>query len=220
MDAKRLGSFLESLDPEEPEFLTKIECRALEDKVPIIRKETQRLLRFLVKYTNAERILEVGTAVGFSSLLMWEASGCRAGITTIENYDKRIEAAKENFKQCGAEAQIILLAGDAAEVLPRLTQTYQLVFMDAAKGQYLSFLPEVTRVLAEGGLLVTDNIWQDGDILESRYAVRRRDRTIHERMRAYLYELTHSEDYDTVLMDIGDGVALSCKKRSRRTENG
>jgi len=212
MDEARLKSFLESLDPEEPEYLARIEADALKDSVPVIRKETQRLLRFLVRTTKAEKILEVGTAVAYSALLMWDASGKRAKITTIENYEKRIRAAEENIRSSGAEKDITLLAGDAAEILPTLEGTYPLIFMDAAKGQYLSFLPEVTRLLSDNGLLITDNIWQDGDILESRYAVRRRDRTIHERMREYLYRLTHSDDYDTLLLNVGDGVALSRKK--------
>ncbi len=213
IDADRLESFLESLDPEESCYLDEVEKEAIREKVPIIRKETQRLLRFLVMYTNPEKILEIGTAIGYSALLMWDASGRRAGITTIENYEKRIGAAKENFMRFDAGEKITLLEGDAAKILPTLKESYPMIFMDAAKGQYLSFLPEVTRLLEEGGLLITDNIWQDGDILESRYAVRRRDRTIHERMRDYLYELTHSEVYDTVLLNIGDGVALSHRKR-------
>ena len=220
MDEERLGSFLASMDPEEPAYLTKLEEEAIRDGVPILRKETQRLLRFLIRTTQVKKILEVGTAVGYSALLMWEASGRTAGITTIENYDKRIVKAKENFARSGAETAITLLEGDAAEILPDLEDKYPLIFMDAAKGQYLSFLPKVTKLLTENGLLITDNIWQDGDILESRYAVRRRDRTIHERMREYLYQLTHSKTYDTLLLNVGDGVAISRKITEENGEAG
>ena len=210
--AERISSFIESLETERPQYLEDLETQALQDAVPIVRKETQQLLRFLVKYHKPQRILEVGTAVGFSALLMWEASERQAQITTIENYEKRIPIAKANFAKCGAQEQITLLEGDAAEVLKDLQGSYDLVFMDAAKGQYSAFLPEVLRLLKTGGLLITDNVLQEGDLLESRYAVVRRDRTIHARMREYLYELMHSEVLDSTVLNVGDGMALSVKK--------
>ncbi|MBR1470153.1 MAG: O-methyltransferase [Lachnospiraceae bacterium] len=209
---ERFASFLMSLEPEGTEWLAELEQEALAGAVPVIRKETQQLLRFLVKAFRPERILEVGTAVGFSALFLWEASGRQAQITTIENYEKRIPLARANFEKYGAARQIRLLEGDAVGVLPALAGSYQMVFMDAAKGQYPAFLPEVTRLLQPGGILVTDNVLQEGALLESRYAVVRRDRTIHARMRDYLYELTHSEDYDTAVLQAGDGVALSVRK--------
>ncbi|MBR6157026.1 MAG: O-methyltransferase [Lachnospiraceae bacterium] len=212
ISAERIRSFIESLEPECPQWLTDLEQQAVADMVPIIRKETQQLLRFLVRYSKPEQILEVGTAVGFSALLMWEASGRTARITTIENYEKRIPIARANFVKNGADAQITLLEGDAQEVLTTLDGTYPMIFMDAAKGQYSAFLPEVLRLLAPGGLLITDNVLQDGDLLESRYAVTRRDRTIHARMREYLYELMHSEMLDSTILNVGDGMALSVKK--------
>ena len=212
MSPERIRSFIESLEPECPQWLTDLERQALADMVPIIRKETQQLLRFLVRYQKPEQILEVGTAVGFSALLMWEASGKSARITTIENYEKRIPIARENFAKNGADAQITLLKGDAAEVLKTLDGAYPMIFMDAAKGQYSAFLPEVLRLLSPGGLLITDNVLQDGDLLESRYAVTRRDRTIHARMRDYLYELMHSDVLDSTILNVGDGMALSVKK--------
>ena len=212
MSPERIRSFIESLEPECPQWLTDLEQQALADMVPIIRKETQQLLRFLVRYQKPEQILEVGTAVGFSALLMWEASGKSARITTIENYEKRIPIARENFAKNGADAQITLLEGDAAEVLKTLDGAYPMIFMDAAKGQYSAFLPEMLRLLSPGGLLITDNVLQDGDLLESRYAVTRRDRTIHARMRDYLYELMHSDVLDSTILNVGDGMALSVKK--------
>ena len=156
-------------------------------------------------------ILEVGTAVGFSALLMSEYApeGCR--ITTIEKYEKRIPVARENFRRAGKEDAITLLEGDAAEILRTLDDAYDFIFMDAAKGQYLHFLPDAVRLLGEGGLLVSDNVLQDGDVLESRFAVTRRNRTIHARMRDYLYELTHHELLETVILPVGDGVSVSTK---------
>ena len=131
----------------------------------------------------------MGTAVGYSALLMSEYMPEDCHITTIEKYEKRIPIAKENFRKAGREDKITLLEGDAADILKQLDTPFDLVFMDAAKGQYPHFLPEAVRLLAPGGLLVSDNVLQEGDIIESRYAVTRRDRTIHARMRDYLYEL-------------------------------
>lgn len=159
-----------------------------------------------------ERVLEVGTAVGFSALLMSEYVPDECRITTIENYEKRIPIARENFRRAGKEGQITLLEGDAAEVLKRLDGPYDFVFMDAAKGQYIHYLPDILRLLTPGGCLVSDNVMQDGDVIESRFAVERRNRTIHARMREYLYELKHNDELTTSIIPLGDGVAVSIKQ--------
>ena len=215
MTTDRLTAFIRSLDEGNTSFLNEIEQEAREAGVPIIRPETQRLLRFLLQMQKPHRILEIGCAVGFSALLMSEYGGQDCHITTIENCEKRIVKARENVERAGREDRITLLAGDAADILPGLSGPYDMIFMDAAKGQYLSFLPEVMRLLAEDGLLLSDNVLQEGDILESRYAVRRRDRTIHGRMREYLYRITHDERLETVILPVGDGVAAS-KMRERQ----
>ena len=158
------------------------------------------------------KILEVGTAIGFSALLMSEYAPQGCHITTIEKYEKRIPLAKENFKKAGKEDKITLLEGDAVEILADMQETFDFIFMDAAKGQYIHFLPDILRLLEPGGLLVSDNILQDGDIVESKYAVTRRNRTIHNRMREYLYALTHHEKLETVILPVADGVTLSTKK--------
>lgn len=207
----RIASFIESLQPALPDWLEDIESRAVKDDVPIIRKETAALLTFMVRTRRPARILEVGSATGYSALLMWNASGGSVKIDTIEKYEKRVPIAEENFKK-NAGDMITLYAGDAAEVLPTLTQEYDMIFMDAAKGQYLSFLPEVLRLLKSGGILITDNVLQEGDVMESRYAVCRRDRTIHSRMRDYLYELMHNEALESTILSGGDGMAISYKK--------
>ncbi len=209
---ERMAAFIDSLDKGNTPFLDKIEKDALADQVPIIRKSMQSLLKFLLALTRPRNILEVGTAVGFSALLMDEYSpaGCR--ITTIEKYEKRIPVAAENFKRAGAEDRITLLEGDAAEILKTLEDSYDFIFMDAAKGQYIHFLPDIIRLLTPGGILISDNVLQDGDIVESRFAVTRRNRTIHARMRDYLYELKHSPVLETVVLPAGAGVTLSTKK--------
>lgn len=210
--AERMAAFIDSLDQGNTPWLDEIEREALEAQVPIIRKPMQSLLKFLLAYAKPKQILEVGTAVGFSALLMSEYSPADCHITTIEKYEKRIPVARENFKRAGAEDRITLMEGDAADILRELEGPYDMIFMDAAKGQYLHFMEDAMRLLAPGGLLISDNVLQDGDIVESRFAVTRRNRTIHARMREYLYELKHNPALETVILPVGDGVTLSLKK--------
>jgi predicted O-methyltransferase YrrM len=209
---ERMAVFIDSLDSGNSPFLDEIEQYALETNVPVIRKSMQSLLKFLLVLTGPKRILEVGTAIGFSALLMSEYGPKDCHITTIEKYEKRIPIARENFRRAGREEQITLLEGDAAGILKEQTGGYDLIFMDAAKGQYLHFLPDVLRLLVPGGLLVSDNVLREGDIVESRFAVSRRNRTIHARMREYLYQLKHDPRLETVVLPVGDGVTLSTKK--------
>ena len=209
---ERLVTYINSLDAGNTAMLDQIEREATADYVPIIRKEMQSFLKFLLAMKKPARILEVGTAVGFSAILMAEYDPVPCQITTIENYEKRIQIARENFKRAGKEAQIALLEGDAAEVLKTLEGPYDFIFMDAAKGQYIHFLPEILRLLAKDGVLVSDNVLQDGDVIESRFAVTRRNRTIHKRMREYLYTLTHSEELVTAVLPVGEGITLSTRR--------
>jgi len=211
---ERMAAFIDSFDKGNTPFLDEIEKYASETQVPVIRKSMQSLLKFLLELSKPKSILEVGTAVGFSALLMSEYAPEDCHITTIEKYEKRIPIARENFRRAGREDRISLLEGDAAEILKRLAGSFDLVFMDAAKGQYIHFLPDIMRLLSEGGLLVSDNVLQDGDIMESRFAVTRRNRTIHARMREYLYELKHHPGLETVILPVGDGVTLSVKKQT------
>lgn len=208
---ERMTTFINSMDPGNPEYLNELEKYALDTFVPIIRKDMQAYLKFLMVQCQPKTILEVGTAVGFSALLMSEYAP-EAKIITIENYDKRIPIARANFEKYGKSDRITLLEGDAMEILPTLEGSYDFIFMDAAKGQYINFLPEILRLLTPGGMLVSDNVLQDGDIIESKYAVVRRDRTIHTRMRDYLYELKHMEGITTAILPVGDGVTVSVKR--------
>lgn len=209
---ERMSTFINSFEGGKTPFLDELELDARKNNVPIIRTDMQALLRFLMISYKPLKILEVGTAVGFSALLMREYAPEDCHITTIEKYEKRIPEAKENFRKAGAEDSITLLEGDAAEILKGLNEEFDFIFMDAAKGQYMAFLPELLRVLAPGGMLVSDNVLQDGDIIESRYAVTRRNRTIHSRMRDYLFELKNNPALETVILPVGDGVTLSFKK--------
>lgn len=211
---ERLVTYINSLGTGNTEILETIEKEALAAYVPIIRKEMQQFLKTLLAIRRPVRILEVGTAVGFSAILMAEYNPQSCQITTIENYEKRIPVARENFRRAGYENQITLLEGDAAEVLKTLKEPYDFIFMDAAKGQYIHFMPEVMRLLGKDGVLVSDNVLQEGDIIESRFVVTRRNRTIHKRMREYLYELTHTEGLVTSVLPVGDGITVStrCKE--------
>ncbi|MBQ2450184.1 MAG: O-methyltransferase [Lachnospiraceae bacterium] len=216
---ERMMTFIRSFDRGNPAYLEELEKYSRETNVPIIRPQMQSLLKFLLAWGKPREILEVGTAIGFSALLMSEYAPQGCHITTIEKYEKRIPLARENFKKAGKEENITLLEGDATEILAELKGEFDMIFMDAAKGQYINFMPDILRLLAPGGLLVSDNILQDGDIVESKYAVTRRNRTIHNRMREYLYALTHHEELETVILPVADGVTLSVKKSGGNTKN-
>ncbi len=208
---ERLNTFIDSFNPGNTPFLNELEEYAKETNVPIIRPGMQSFMKVLLAIKKPRRILEVGSAIGFSALLMAEYDPAECTITTIENYEKRIPIARENFKKAGMEDRITLIEGDAADVLKELDGKYDLIFMDAAKGQYIHFLPDVLRLLDDEGVLLSDNVLQDGNVMESRFAVIRRDRTIHSRMRDYLYELTHNPELKTDILPVGDGITLSVK---------
>ena len=209
---ERMRTYINSLDMGNTPFLEKLEQEAISDRVPIIRKEMQSFLKVLLAILRPVRILEVGTAIGFSSLLMCEYGPENLELVTIENYEKRIPLAKENFKKAGRESQITLMEGDAGEILAGLSGSFDLIFMDAAKGQYIHWLPDVLRLMHPGSVLVSDHVLQEGEIIESHYIVERRNRTIYKRMREYLYELKHHPLLETSILPLGDGVTVSMKK--------
>ena len=210
----RITDYILSLETGQGQLCDRIEQEALAARVPIIRRETAALLKTLVAAKAPRAILEIGTAVGYSALLMARVMPADCRITTIEKYEKRIPVARENFRLAGEEERITLLEGDADEILERLKGSYfDFVFMDAAKGQYLAWIPKLMELMPPGALLVSDNVLQDGDIVQSRFAVERRNRTIHARMREYLYELKHNSALETSILPVGDGVALSVRRR-------
>ena len=201
---ERIVSYMHSLEKNNSQVLEQIEIEAHKDNVPIIRKEMESFLRVILAIKKPKRILELGTAVGYSAILISECLDEDGKITTIENYEKRIPIAKENIK----------IEGDALEIMPTLKDdSFDFVFMDAAKAQYINFLPHVLRLMKTGGVLITDNVLQEGDLIESKYVVRRRDRTIHKRMREYMYEVKNNEQLETSIVPIGDGITISVKKR-------
>ena len=209
---ERMVTYINSLDMGNTPLLNEIEKEAKADLVPVIRREMQSFLKVLLAIHRPLRGLEVGTAVGFSALLFCEYGPENMQVTTIEKYEKRIPIARENFRRAGRENQITLLEGDAADILMELQESYDLIFMDAAKGQYIHFLDDVLRLMKPGSVLVSDNVLQGGDIIESHYAVERRNRTIYKRMREYLYELKHNDKLLTSVIPLGDGVTVSVRK--------
>ena len=163
---ERVRDYIHSLESSQGVLCDEIARQAVADYVPIIKKETGALLKTLIAAKQPKAILEVGTAVGYSALLMASVMGADCSITTIEKYEPRIPIAKENFRRAGMEDRIRLLEGDAEEILNRLEGTYDFIFMDAAKGQYIHWLPVIMGLLAPGGMLVSDNVLQDGDIVQ------------------------------------------------------
>lgn len=219
MDQERMEVFLGKYRETPAAYIVELERQALADEVPVIRRGTRDVLRFLLRTGRPAQVLEVGTAIGYSALCMKEYLPETSRITTIEKVEMRLVEARKNLKKFDSEGRITLLEGDAADVLRGLVEqgkSYDFIFMDAAKGQYLNFLPDVLKLLSEGGTLVSDNILHEGDVLESRYAVTRRDRTIHGRMREYLQVLMDTEELETICLSIGDGMTISRKKQPLR----
>lgn len=219
MDQERMEVFLGKYRETPPAYIVELERQALADEVPVIRRGTRDVLRYLLRTGRPAQVLEVGTAIGYSALCMKEYLPETSRITTIEKVEMRLVEARKNLKKFDSEGRITLLEGDAADVLRSLVEqgkSYDFIFMDAAKGQYLNFLPDVLKLLSEGGTLVSDNILHEGDVLESRYAVTRRDRTIHGRMREYLQALMDTEELETICLSIGDGMTISRKMQPLR----
>lgn len=214
---ERIVSYIHSLERANSDILAEIEEFAHKEDVPIIRKEMESFLKVMLNIKKPLRILELGTAVGYSAILM---SGCireDAIIDTIENYDKRIPIARENIKKAGKEHIINLIEGDALNVIENMQEKYDFIFMDAAKAQYINYLPHIVRLMNDGAILITDNVLQEGDITESRYLVERRDRTIHSRVREFINAVKNHEQLETTIVPIGDGITMSVKNAC---ENG
>ena len=210
--AERIGVFAESLHAEESPALRELERTALENGIPIIRPHTRGLIQCILEMKAPERILELGTATGYSALVMYTYAPSECSILTIEKDRERAAEARRNFERFQAD-RIELIEADAAEVLPSLEGPFDLIFLDAAKGQYVRFLPDLIRLLPPGGVLLTDNCLKEGEILASKFAVTRRDRTIHKRMREYLSAVSRDERLRTVLLETGDGAAISVRRR-------
>lgn len=208
---------------EKSNYLTELEKDARARKVPIIRREMMQLIELLLSLTKPEKILEVGTAVGFSALLMSGFLHSDGKLVTIERnpvmYEealRRFEEAKayvENHPQCKMKPERIeLKIGDAGEILPALEEQFDIIFLDSAKAQYINFLPHLVRLLKKGGLLITDNTLQNGEIIHSKHLLIRRERTTYRRMRQYLWAIGQHPELTTKYFGLADGVTVSIKK--------
>lgn len=214
-----MSQYLGYIRKENSLFIQQIKAYAKENHVPIIKDDMASLMAVLLQMAKPLRILEIGTAIGYSTILMMQALEevvdiSRVKVTTIERDDQMVNQARKNIHQSGYENQIHQIHGDATDVLQELCrkqEQYDFIFMDAAKGQYLTFLPDVLYLLKKQGTLVSDNVLQQGDVARSRFNVPRRRRTIHQRMRQYLWEINHHKQLSTTVLDIADGATISIK---------
>lgn len=206
-----INSYLRTIQPHYDGVLGKIEKESRDAQVPVIPHETARLLSVLLTMKKPKNILEVGTAVAFSSGLMSRYLQDGGTITTIDRYELMLKDARKNIARMGLENTIKILEGDAADILPTLTGPYDVIFLDAAKGQYSAFLPHCLRLLPVGGLLIVDDVLQGGDIAKTRFSVPRRQRTIHKRLRNFLWDISHNDALESSIVPIGDGLAVCVK---------
>ena len=209
---QNITTYIHSLAKDNPQAIEQIRRAAEDEGIPIIRREMESFLRTLLRIKAPQSILEIGAGVGYSALFMATNTPSYCHITTIENYPPRIEKAKKNIEQTGMKGRVTLIADDAAKVIAGLDGGYDFIFLDSAKGQYMDMLPHILRLLDKDGLLLADNVLQDGSLVRSRFAHARRQRTIHKRMRDFVWTVMHCDELESTLITIGDGVTLSCKK--------
>ena len=214
---ERLTAYLHSLDQDAKPFFEALRKQAEAEDVPIIRREMERFLRTLLQIHRPEHLLEIGTGIAYSTLFFADNCDSLKAITTIENYPPRLKEARKNIdvylKERGdTDLRIDLLDANATSVIDTLTGPYDFIFLDGPKAQYIGMLPQLMSLLKDGGILLADNVLQDGDLVDSRYVTPRRQRTIHERMREFVWEVMHRENLESTLLPIGDGVTLSVKK--------
>ena len=210
----RILEYLDIISPLNSPTVEKIRYVAKTNYIPIIKRDTENLLKFVLRMQNPQKILEIGCAVGYSAIIMLENSN--ADIITIEKMPERVKEAKNNIKYANMEKRANVVEGDAGEVLEKLikaNEKFDFIFMDAAKAQYITWLPMVKALLKDNGMIFSDNCLQEGDLLESSFAIRKRDKTIHKRMREYIYLLLHDKDLESWIFSIGDGVLLSKNRR-------
>ncbi|MDD3570099.1 MAG: O-methyltransferase [Lachnospiraceae bacterium] len=206
-----LHGYLRLIQPKYEGVLGEIQEEAQEKQVPIVPHEVARFLSTILSIKRPKEVLEIGTAVAFSAGLISKYLQPGGHVTTIDRYEVMLKDARENIKRMNLEETINLIEDDAANVLPTLTGPYDVVFLDAAKGQYAQFLPHILRLMPIGGILIADDVLQNGDIAKSRYSVPRRQRTIHKRMRNFLWDISHLDCLESSIIPIGDGVVL-CHK--------
>lgn len=188
-------------------FLAELEAFAKKENIPIIPHETVSYFRWLLQSIQPKNILEIGTAIGFSALLMAE-NAPEAKITTIDRNEEMIAFAKENFEKFDTRNQITLVEGDAVDLLSGLTEMYDFVFMDSAKSKYIVFLPEVLKHVKKGGVVILDDIFQGGDVAKPILEVRRGQRTIYRGLQRLFDATLNHPDLTASLVPLGDGILM------------
>ena len=215
-----LSSYLRIIQPKYDGVLGEIQEEAIEKQVPIVPHEVARFLSTILSIKKPKEVLEIGTAVGFSASLISGYLQEGGHVTTIDRYELMLKDARVNIKRMGLEDTIKIIEDDAANVLPKLEGPYDVVFLDAAKGQYIQFLPHILRLLPIGGILIADDVLQGGDIARSRFTVPRRQRTIHKRMRNFLWDISHLDCLESCIIPMGDGVVMCCKTKEYVPKEG
>ena len=206
-----MEEYLRGLIPNRDKDLLELEKFAIENRVPIIQKETAKFLEFMISMKKPNNILELGTAIGYSSILMSKTLNNKCKITTIEREEKMINLAKENIKSFGLEDNIEIKEGECLEILEKLDNKYDLIFMDAGKGHYNHFLPHCLRLLSDKGVIIADNVLFRG-MVASDDLVKRRKITIVKRMRTYLDIVSNDKNLITTVIPMGDGIALTKRR--------
>ena len=213
IDEIRVSDFILSLSSETDDDILKLKQYARENYVPIIRDETRDFLKLILNLLKPSNILEIGTAIAYSTLIMHK--NCpKAQIVTIEDFPRRVKEAKENIIKYFDKERIDLIDKDASIYLKenKETECFDLIFLDAAKGQYINWISDIKRLMKKNAILIADNIFKDGEVIESKFLIKKRDRTIHKRMREFLKFITSDIELDTKIFNIGDGISISIKK--------
>ena len=192
--------------------LGEIEAYANELGIPIVPHETAKFLDFFTATMQPSQVLEIGTAIGFSASLMAQHLQADGHLTTIDRYEKMYERAKENFKKMGLEERITLIEGDAADVLPTLEGSYDLIFMDSAKAKYIEFYPECMRLLRQGGVLIIDDVFQGGTVLDDEAEIPKRVRKIHRKLNELFDTILNDKSNRSTLVPLGDGLLMVRKE--------
>lgn len=206
-----IRDYVESVMPARDERLEALYQEAVATDVPIIKHEMEQFLSFIIKLHKPVKVLEIGTAIGYSSIVMSKASDETLEITTLEKSDKMIERAKKNLKDFGYDKTVSIMAGDAETSLDNVEGEFDLIFIDAAKGQYMIYYEKCLPMLKKGGLLIADNVLQDGLVAKSRFAIPRRQRTIHGRMREFIKSVSDNKELQTSVLPIADGATISLR---------
>lgn len=206
-----IKNYLEAIEKVDDNLIEELKKEAIANNVPIIKTEAKQLLEVLLSIHKPNNILEIGTAIGYSSIIMSKYVGESGRIITIERNKDMYNTAINNIQRANKSNIIKVVNKDAKEALEELNEEFDFIFMDAAKGQYLTFLPHCLRLLKKGGILLSDNVLQGGFVAKSRFSIPRRQRTIHQRMREYLWTLNHMDELKTSILPISDGVTISYK---------